>query len=48
MVLSTLVDLLNSPFMDEFLIWSVAALAGTIGLVALVNALDMFLDAETN
>ncbi|MDM0089472.1 MULTISPECIES: hypothetical protein [unclassified Variovorax] len=48
MVLSTLVDLLNSPFMDEFLIWSVAALAGTIGLVALVNALDIVLDAEAN
>ncbi|MGJ7543219.1 hypothetical protein [Variovorax sp. LT1R16] len=46
MVLSTLVDLLNSPIMDEFLIWSVAAVAGTIGLVALVNALDIVLDAE--
>jgi len=47
MELSSLVNVLNSPFMDEFLIWAVAAVAGTVGVVALVNALDMFLDAET-
>lgn len=48
MDLSALVNVLNTPLMDEILIWAVAAVAGTVGLVALVNALDMFLDAETN
>ncbi len=48
MALSSLVDVLNGSFMDELLIWSVAAIAGTIGIVALVNALDMFMDAETD
>lgn len=43
---SSLVNVLNSPAMDEFLIWIVAGVAGTVGLVALVNALDMFLDTE--
>jgi hypothetical protein len=49
MALSSLLDVLNGPWMDEFLIWAVAIVAGTIGLVALLNALDMFLevDAET-
>lgn len=45
---STLVNVLNSPAMDEFLIWVVAGVAGTVGLLALVNALDMFLDTEPN
>jgi hypothetical protein len=45
---SNLVNVLNSPAMDEFLIWAVAGVAGMVGLVALVNALDMFLNTETN
>ena len=45
---SSLVNVLNSPAMDDFLMWPVAGVAGTVGLVALVNALDMFLDAETS
>lgn len=48
MELSSLLGVLNGPWVDEFLIWSVAAVAGTIGLVALVNAVDMFLDIETS
>ena len=48
MELSSLVNVLNSPAMDDFLMWAVAGVAGTVGLVALVNALDMFLDAETS
>lgn len=32
---------------DEFLVWGVAAFAGLIAVVALVNALDMFIGAET-
>jgi hypothetical protein len=31
-------------WVDDALVWIVAAVAGTVGLVALVNALDMFLD----
>jgi len=45
---SSLVNVLNSPAMDDFLMWAVAGVAGTVGMVALVNALDMFLDAETS
>ncbi|MGJ7492337.1 hypothetical protein [Variovorax sp. ZT4R33] len=48
MDLSSLVNVLNSPAMDEVLVWTVAAIAGTVGVVALVNALDMFLDVETH
>lgn len=43
---SSLVDVLNNPAVDEFLMWGVAGVAGTVGLLALVNALDMFLDTE--
>lgn len=48
MELSSLLGLLNGAWMNEALIWVVASVAGSIGLVALVNALDMFLDAETH
>ena len=34
------------PWVDDALVWIVSAVAGTVGLVALVNALDMFLDTE--
>ena len=44
---SSLVNVLNSPAMDDLLMWIVAGVAGTVGLVALVNALDMVLDIET-
>ena len=30
---------------DDLLVWGVAVLAGIVGLVALVNALDMVLDS---
>jgi len=29
---------------DEILIWAVAAITGCIGLIALVNVFDMFID----
>jgi hypothetical protein len=48
MDLSPLVNVMNSPLMDEVLIWVVALVAGSVSVVALVNALDMFLDAEPN
>jgi hypothetical protein len=48
MDLSPLVNLLNSPVMDGVLLWAVAAVASVVGLVGLANALDMYLDTETN
>ena len=44
MVFSTLLDSLTGAWGDEILVWAVAAVAGCICLVALVNVLDMFLD----
>ena len=46
MELATLFTVLGGPWLDEILIWTVALIAGVIGVVALVNALDMFLDVE--
>ncbi len=46
MELSSLFGALDAHWIDEFLIWAVAATAGVIGLVAVVSALDMFFDAE--
>jgi hypothetical protein len=46
MELPALLHVFGNPWVDDLLVWAVAAVAGTIGLVALVNALDMFLDAE--
>lgn len=46
MEIASLFNSLNGPMIDEVLIWVVAAVTGTVGLVALVNAVDMFLDAE--
>ncbi|MGJ7614492.1 MULTISPECIES: hypothetical protein [unclassified Variovorax] len=45
MDLSSLFDTLTTSTLgDEILVWSVAAVAGCICLVAVVNVLDMFLD----
>jgi hypothetical protein len=44
MEFSSLFDSFATHWGDEILIWSVAAVAGCIGLVALVNVLDMLLD----
>lgn len=46
MELSSLLDFFSHGWVDELLIWLVAGAAGLIGVVALVNALDMFFDAE--
>lgn len=48
MDLFPLVNLLNNPLLDGVVLWTVATAAGVVGLVALMNALDMFLDNETN
>lgn len=39
-------DTLASTWGDEILVWAVAAVAGCICLVAVVNVLDMFLDSN--
>ncbi|WP_185546070.1 hypothetical protein [Variovorax sp. KBW07] len=44
MEFSSLFDSLTTAWGDEILVWAVAAVAGCICLVALVNVLDMFLD----
>ncbi|MEJ7686353.1 MAG: hypothetical protein WKG52_04780 [Variovorax sp.] len=46
MELSSLFGALDVHWIDDFLVWAVAASAGVIGLVAVVNALDMFFDTE--
>lgn len=46
MELATLFGFLGSFTLDDMLVWTVALVAGVVALVAMVNALDMFLDAE--
>ena len=45
MEISSLWSGLAGITLDDVLVWGVALTAGVVGLVALVNALDMFLDA---
>jgi len=44
MALSSLFSALGGPLGDEILVWAVAAVAGFICLVAVVNVLDMLMD----
>jgi hypothetical protein len=44
MEFSSLFDTLTTTWGDEILVWAVAAVAGCICLIAVVNVLDMFLD----
>ena len=44
MEFSTLFDSLTGAWGDEILVWAVAAVAGCICLIALVNVLDPFRD----
>jgi hypothetical protein len=44
MEFSSLFGSLTGSLGDEILVWAVAAVAGCICLVAVVNVLDMFLD----
>ncbi|QNK74290.1 hypothetical protein H7F36_03345 [Variovorax sp. PAMC28562] len=46
MGLSSLWGVLSSASVDDALVWGVAITSALVALVALVNALDMFLDAE--
>lgn len=46
MEIAALFDSLTGAWGDEILVWAVAAVAGFICLVAVVNVLDMFLDSN--
>jgi hypothetical protein len=46
MALSSLLSGLSGPWMDDLLVWAVAAAAALIAVVALVNAIDMVLDSD--
>jgi hypothetical protein len=45
---ASLFDSLTGAWGDEILFWVVAAVAGFICLIAVVNVLDMFLDNEVD
>ena len=46
MELSSLFGIFGGGWIDELLVWAVALAAGVLGLVAIVNALNMFFEAE--
>ncbi len=46
MEISSLWSGLGSASLDDFLVWAVAVTVGIVALIALVNALDMFLDTD--
>lgn len=46
MDLSSLFDLLGNTWIDELLIWTVASAAAVVGIVAIVNALEMVFETE--
>jgi hypothetical protein len=48
MNIPALFDSLTGTWGDEILFWVVAAVAGFICLIALVNVLDLFLDNEAD
>ena len=45
MELSTLLNVLDVPWIDDVIVWTVAGVAGIVGLAVVVNALDVFFDA---
>ncbi|MDZ4357258.1 MAG: hypothetical protein U1B84_12705 [Variovorax sp.] len=48
MEFSALFDSLMGTWGDDILIWAVAAVAGCIGLIAVVNVLDIFISSSGN
>jgi len=46
MEISSLFASFGNGWIDELLIWAIALAAGVVGLVAVVNALNMFFEAE--
>jgi hypothetical protein len=43
---STWLHWLGSISLDDLMVWGVGGAAGVLALIALVNALDLFFDAE--
>jgi len=41
---SSLLEALRAIPLDDVLVWAVAAVAGLVGVVAVANALDMYLE----
>lgn len=46
MELSSLFGAFDAASLDDLLVWVVALLAGIVAMVALVNAVDMFMEAD--
>ena len=46
MALFSLLGISADPLFDDVLIWLVALFAGSIGVVSLINVLDMLTDAD--
>jgi hypothetical protein len=46
MELSSLFGALGGAWFDELLVWAVAGLAAIVSVIALVNAIDMFLESD--
>jgi len=46
MELAALLDGLGGAWVDDALVWAVAALAALVGAVAFVNAIDLFLESD--
>lgn len=46
MEFSSLFGVLGSNWIDEFLVWAIASAAALVGLVAVVNALEMLFETE--
>lgn len=46
MVIFSLLGISADPLLDDMLIWLVALLAGSIGVVSLINVLDMLTDVD--
>ena len=46
MALFSLLGALADPLLDDMLIWLVTLMAGSIGVVSLINVLDMLADAD--
>jgi hypothetical protein len=44
---SLLFDLFAAGWVDDLLLWVIASAAALLALVAVVNALNMFIEAET-
>jgi hypothetical protein len=47
MVISSLFDFADASWVDPLILWAVAAVAGILVLVTVVNALELFFESES-